>query len=115
MKKKFIYLALSLLFLLGAGYCEEGLENTFKTTSMPTDEEIMQTIDKFNFSKEQKEYLFKETKKRLLEMYENQNFAPILEGDTTLIDNSSKTKEQATKTKKYSKHDSLMKRDKQSN
>ncbi len=110
MKKKFLYIFLSLLFMFSAGYCEENANISPQAITMPSDEEIMQTIDKFNFSKEQKEYLFKETKKSLIEMYKNQNFAPILEGETTLLDNSSETKEKATKVKKYSKHDSLMKK-----
>lgn len=108
MKKKFLGFMFGLFLLTGIGYCEENVESMLKATTMPTDEEIMQTIDKFNFTKEQKEYLFKETKRRLIEMYENQNFAPVLEGDRTVVDEYKKsTEEQAASKKKYTQHDSL--------
>ncbi len=37
----------------------------FASSSKPSDEEIMQIIDKFNFTPQQKEDLFKETKSKL--------------------------------------------------
>ena len=61
MKK--LLLLISALFLINPVFAQESLN------AMPTDEEIMQTIQKFGFSKEQQEYLFKETKKKLQETY----------------------------------------------
>ncbi len=44
-----------------------------ETSVMPSDEEIMETIKKFNFDESQQQYLFKETKKQLELMYQNGN------------------------------------------
>ncbi|MBQ2983599.1 MAG: hypothetical protein IJD57_02255 [Candidatus Gastranaerophilales bacterium] len=51
-------------------------QETFQLTGqeeigqMPTDEEIMQIIQKYNFDANQQEYLFKETKRKLQEIYQ---------------------------------------------
>ena len=60
MKKTVVFLMFSLL--LGA--------NVFaQNATMPTDDEIMEVINKYNFTQEQKEFLLKETRKKLQESF----------------------------------------------
>ena len=47
------------------------------STTMPSDAEIYQTLEKFNFTPEQKEQLFKETKKQLQELYSTRNIEAV--------------------------------------
>ena len=70
-------------------------------STMPTDAEIMETIRKFNFDKSQEEYLFKETKKKLQDLYSNKNFSSITSGESTL--DTTNVEESKVKTKKYSR------------
>ena len=44
-----------------------------QTTSMPSDAEIRQIVDKFNFTPEEKEQLFAETKRQIEELYKTQD------------------------------------------
>lgn len=46
---------------------------------MPTDEQILQVIEQYDFPKEQKEQLLKETKQKLKELYSPQNQALLLQ------------------------------------
>ena len=112
MKKSLLYLLFALMISITPNaYCEESdINSQIQATTMPTDEEIMETIKKFNFDKNQQDYLFKETKKRLEEMYSNKNFSSVIDGTSTLIDDTPETKEKAIKTKKYSSHGSLTRR-----
>lgn len=127
MKNKIFYIITALIFsfcFINYSCAEETDLNTMvQQSSMPSDEEIRATIKKFNFNKTQEEYLFKETKRRLEEMYSNQNFAPILNGETTLntqaLENeaASTTEQNATtsetvRVRKYSKHAPLTRRSK---
>jgi ATP-dependent Lon protease len=59
MSKKIVVLLLMLFALTGITIAEE--------IAMPTDEEIMSVLDKYDFTKEQKEYLLKETRKTIQE------------------------------------------------
>ena len=72
MKKTFKIIFLTAFILLNVSFLS-AQENTpiAKETldKMPTDEEIMETINKFNFDEKKKEYLFNETKKSLEKMY----------------------------------------------
>ena len=79
----------------------EDLNAIIQNSSMPTDAEIMETIRKFNFDKAQEEYLFKETKKKLQDMYSNKNFSPVTSGDTTL--DTSKLENGEVKQKRYTR------------
>jgi len=47
---------------------EANIENT--VIQMPTDEEIMEIIEKYGLEENQKESVFKDTKKKLQEIYE---------------------------------------------
>ena len=86
MKKKLLYSLSSIILFSGTIFANQEANNPMQMvniTSMPTDEEIMQTISKFNFDKTQQEYLFKETKKRLEDLYNNKNYAPLIEGQNS--------------------------------
>jgi hypothetical protein len=71
-------------------YGQENLDlNELLTTSqMPTDAEIMQVVDKYNFTSEEKEQLFSETKKLIVELYRTQDLQSLqqraLQGKQTL-------------------------------
>ena len=102
MRNKILYIVMSLIFsfcFMNYTNAEEtaDLNTMIQETSMPTDAEIMETIRKFNFDKNQEEYLFKETKRKLNELYTNKNFSVITSGNSTV--DTSKTEE--IKTKKY--------------
>ena len=77
----------------------QDLNTIIQESTMPTDAEIMETIRKFNFDKAQEEYLFKETKRKLTEMYSNKNFSAVTSGESTL--DTTKLENQEVKTKKY--------------
>ena len=81
---------------------EVDINTAIQQTTMPSDAEIMETIRKFNFDKAQEEYLFKETKRKLIEMYSNKNFSAITTGESTLSSESLNSSE--VKTKKYSRN-----------
>jgi len=89
MKKTVVYaLALCVLFGFGVNFADakigkkakkteetvsqtvelqEGANLTDKEFKMPTDEEIKSVLSQFNFDEKQKEYLFKEIKKKFEE------------------------------------------------
>ncbi len=72
MKKTFKIIFLTAFMLLNVSFlsAQENTPLTIETLDkMPTDEEIMETINKFNFDEKKKEYLFNETKKSLEKMY----------------------------------------------
>lgn len=72
MKKTFKIIFLTAFMLLNVSFlsARENTPLTIETLDkMPTDEEIMETINKFNFDEKKKEYLFNETKKSLEKMY----------------------------------------------
>lgn len=77
MKKKIFYMFLPIIFASSVFANDSiDIEEIVNTTSMPTDSEIMKTIDKFATTKEEKEYLFKETKKQLEILYSKDNSKP---------------------------------------
>ena len=82
---------------------EVDINTAIQQTTMPTDAEIMETIRKFNFDKAQEEYLFKETKRKLIEMYSNKNFSQITAGESTL--NTENLDKSEIKTKRYSRRE----------
>lgn len=88
---------------------------------MPTDEEIMQTIQKFVPDKTQQEFLFKETKKKLQETYSNKelmnqvmnaNSLPEIQKTNANIEALEPKKDKPKKVKKYSNHEPLSRRKK---
>ena len=110
MKNKILYIVITLIFsfcFMNYSVAEEetDINTTIEQTSMPTDAEIMETIRKFNFNKAQEEYLFKETKRKLNEIYSNKNFSPVTSGETT-IDTTNIDLENV-KTKKYSRRSKI--------
>lgn len=112
MKKKILYLSIAVLFSFCAmnfvNAQEENLEQMVNSTSMPTDEEIRATIQKFNFDKTQQEYLFKETKKRLEEMYAEKKLPETNNSENVILENfGQESEKQAVEEKKYSNHEPL--------
>lgn len=70
--KKILY-ALILCFFVGFAVAQTDISQTLNNSTMPTDDEIRAVISRFDFDKNQKEMLFKETKKKLQELYSSQN------------------------------------------
>lgn len=66
--KKIVYL-ISFMLLFGAFASEVDFTPALNSTTMPTDEEIRAVISQFNFDKDTQEVLFKDTKKKLKEIY----------------------------------------------
>lgn len=67
------------LFLLFCANADELIiqQSVVNLENKPTDEEIKATIEKYNFDKKQKEVLFKQMKKEINEMYQdNKNDCP---------------------------------------
>ena len=114
MKNKILYIALSVIFsfcFMNYSFADENIDinSAIQQTTMPTDAEIMETIRKFNFSKAQEEYLFKETKRKLTEMYSNKDFSAVTTGETTLkTDKEVKTKRYQRKSKTNTNKDELI-------
>ena len=100
--KKILILALAILSINFVLANEAfNLQEAVKTSPMPTDEEIRETIKKYNFDKAQQDYLFKEMKKNLEELYSNKNFQPVLnqtlEEQKEVINNINKSIEEQEK------------------
>jgi hypothetical protein len=114
MKNKILCIVTALLFsfcFMNYSVAEEteDLNTVIQASSMPSDAEIMETIRKFNFSKAQEEYLFKETKRKLTEMYSNKDFRAVTAGETTLkTDKEVKTKRYQRKSKTNTNKDELI-------
>ena len=53
------------------------LSELFSTAQMPSDAEIRQVVEKFNFTPEEKEQLFLETKKQIVELYRTQDLQTL--------------------------------------
>ncbi len=117
----------AMLFLMFCGfnnisYCEQipDMNTIVSQTSMPTDAQIREVINKYDFDENQKEYLFKETKRKLQEIYAqkgknvplssnlNMPLDPALLNATQNMQNSSTLSGQ--KKKKYANHDPLTRR-----
>lgn len=89
-----------------------------ENVSMPTDEEIMQTIKKYNFDENQQNYLFKETKKKLQEIYSIEQESAqetIKPSQTATYSTSNKRTVKSEKSsmerkKKYTSHQPLTRR-----
>ena len=109
MKNKILYIVMAIVFsfcFMNYSKAEEAtdLNSMIIQSTMPSDAEIMETIRKFNFDKSQEEYLFKETKKKLQDLYSNKNFSAITSGETTLDEEYvEKVDKKEIKTKKYSR------------
>lgn len=88
--------------------------------AMPSDKEIMEAIEKFNFDETQKEFLFKETKKKLQQMQESGEIGALIqqhaveedfgESSPTQTTGVSRSKSSDVKKKKYASHDPLVKK-----
>lgn len=99
-------------------------QETFQLTGqeeigqMPTDEEIMQIIQKYNFDANQQEYLFKETKRKLQEIYQLAGEQAVQTQKEEVKTTAPKVKYSKTKTstssmkrkKKYTSHPPLTRR-----
>ena len=124
--KKFLIL-LGLIFFVNNSAIAQQMNNNEQNLNlgtMPTDEEILQTIQKYNFDKSQEEFLFRETKKKLEKMYSDPNYAnEMLKNgienqnlpDVEKTDRNIDMPEPAVKNpkkKKYTNHDPLIKRKK---
>ena len=67
--KKILYMFFVSCFMCCAIAADKDFSSAINSTSMPTDSEIRAIISQFNFTKEQQEVIFKETKKKLQDMY----------------------------------------------
>lgn len=67
MKK--ILILFFMLITMGFACAEVDFNQVISETTMPTDAEIKAVIDQFNFDEKQKEQIFKDTKKRLQDIY----------------------------------------------
>lgn len=66
--KKIVFMFLALCSM-GIAFADIDFSEAIQNSSMPTDAEIKNIISQFNFSEEQKEDLFKETKRKLQDIY----------------------------------------------
>lgn len=85
--KKILCILSSILLSASIAFAQDELSNIadiINNTTMPTDEEIMETIEKFNFTKEQQQQLFKETKKQLEQIYKDGNADSFIQSQTAL-------------------------------
>ncbi len=72
MKKLFFTLCLT-CFMSYSVMADTDFTSAIQSTKMPSDAEIMEIISKFNFNDEQKQIIFKDTKKKLQQMYSSKN------------------------------------------
>ena len=77
MKNILLSLTILTMFLFCPAFADMDFAAGIQGKSMPSDAEIMQTLNRFNFTAEQKEQLFKETKKKLESMYNEQSSEQI--------------------------------------
>lgn len=106
--KKALYLVLFYIFMSVFNFAS-ALENydinqMVNSTTMPTDAEIMQVIDKYNFDAAQKDLIFRETKRQLEELYSAKN--PSVSPSASSSAESGNNQESQS-TKKYSSHPPL--------
>ena len=116
MKKGIFYLFLSGILFFNYAIAQENIDYSqiVNSTSMPSDEEIMQVIEKFNFDHDQKQQLFKETKRRLKNMYENNDYSDLIQGQEAsginLEEAYKENSNQKRRQKKYTNHEPLTRR-----
>ena len=110
MKKIILFLFFTICLGLNSSFAQEAMV-------MPTDAEIMQTIQKFNFDPAQQDYLFKETKRRLQEIYSSNGAmgnSQIMQVPDVTIENSSNEtnniQQSKQRKKKYTNHPPLTRR-----
>lgn len=115
--KKVIYLFLFLFmsFNLAQSVLAQDVQG-LRLDRMPTDAEIRNVINKYDFDAEQKEYLFRETKRKLQIMYsQNASMGQVL-GNSQEITTSPQIQSPASSNqptdngKKYAKHAPLTRR-----
>lgn len=114
--KKIIYLILLLFmsFTLVQNVQAQDIQD-LRLDRMPSDAEIRNVIDKYDFDAEQKEYLFRETKRKLQYMYnQNATMGQVLGNSQEIMTNPSasaaSSKETVDNGKKYAKHAPLTRR-----
>ena len=71
--KKIFYTLFLTCFLSCVVMADTDFTQAIHSSKMPTDAEIMEMISKFNFNEEQKRVIFKDTKKKLQDMYSSKN------------------------------------------
>lgn len=76
-----------ILFSIFSLFLSLNFVNAQEQMTMPSDAEIMQEIQKYNFNPQQQEYLFKETKKRLQQVYAQGNAQQVI-NDPSMLDAS---------------------------
>lgn len=106
--KKIIYLLFSILLVSNIALSNE------VQTNMPSDEEIMQAIEKFNFPQEEKQKIFEQTKNTLEELYDPNNANPNVLPDIQKTDRNLEIEKPKLKDnpKKYTNHPPLTRRSK---
>ncbi len=98
-----------ILLLMAICFCASGVWAQEQTT-MPSDEEILQTIRQYNFDKSKEEIIFKKTKQQLENYYKSgaQNVPSVYDDTPENIIPEPGVKEP----KKYTSHDPLTRRSK---
>lgn len=83
MKKLFCILSL-IFFMSCTAMADTDFTKAIESSKMPTDAEIMALLSKFNLNEEQKNVVFKDTKKKLQEMYSSKNNTDSANADLNL-------------------------------
>ena len=83
MKKIFCILSL-ICFMSCAAIADTDFTQAIQSTKMPSDAEIMEILSRFNLNEEQKKVIFKDTKKKLQEMYSSPNNTDSTNADLNL-------------------------------
>ena len=73
MKQKLLYTGIFTLLLFNLAIAQE-----IKSTTMPTDAEIWETMNQLNLTPEEKQQVFKETKKILMEAHQKAAQKPVV-------------------------------------
>lgn len=72
--KKSLLVVLFMLFF-SQFVLADGLQQVTRVDVMPTDEEIMEIVKSYHLGEDREEAVFKDTKRKLLEMYEQNQSA----------------------------------------
>ena len=83
MKKLFCMLSL-ICFMPYIATADTDFTQVIESSNMPSDAKIMETLSKFNLNEEQKNVVFKDTKKKLQEMYSSKNNTDSANADLNL-------------------------------
>lgn len=89
--KKILYFLFSILFISNIAFAQDlatQMNTALNTTTMPSDEQIMQMINKFGLPQDQKELLFQQTKQQLQQLYETKNADALIQSQFGSYENA---------------------------